>query len=451
MKTPTDEKLHQLLADFDVARLGDGDLNAGTNVLAAMACVVANIQRPGACISHQGTSRWDVGSSLLASGPLTSDLIRERVVAPLLKMQTNLQAQIREWKEDILQITESSGSHKPDLGDHVIKADIRLLATIQDGQPFRETIVSRLFINFPNRIRHALLEQPAFLATGAPPARLRQQLDQSHLGRPLVYDVLRDSAHCAALGACCLPVIDGASGGNALVCDPSRVLDGEITSGAASWLSRLFWLVDSPAGPALSPPASFAQSASGMQTRFEHAVLRGLTARYDHETISAPGLTVDISAVQSQWVAFLARCEAGFPGISATARTLLPTLIYGLNHLRRDAGKPSAQPAVSPGEVLALAMHLAMRMGNARAALAYSGANERRARWRGRIIDHLDAGPLGIRDLSRRFHRMTTNECRDLLDDLKRSGQVMEIEGGLWQLSVPSERPRAAAITLDVA
>ena len=452
MKPAATEKLQRLLADFEVETLGDGNLNAGTNLLVAMACTIANIQRPGAGIGVPGKHQWLVGTNLLASGPLTSDLIRERVVAPLREMEANLEAHLQEWREDIRQTTQASPNLKPDLRQHDIPPDLSLLRFNGDDQPFREDLGSGLFLPFSNRMRRALLECPGFLATGATPARLAMRIECAHLGKPLVHDVLRDPAHCRTLGECCLPVIDGAAGGNALLCDPSRVLDGQITSEPATWLSRLFWLVEGGTDPELPTPLPATAPSAGMQACFENAVRDGLIARYDHETIEPPYLNADIAAAQSKWVAFLTACEADLPGISAAARTLFPSLVFGLTMLARQARKSSApQPTVSIEAILALAMHLAMRMGNSRSVLLHSGANERRARWRGCIIDHLSAGPQGARDLSRRFHRMTTTECRDLLGELKRSGQVLEAQDGLWQLTASLHPPRASTLTLDIA
>jgi hypothetical protein len=53
---PTQERkdLHTLLTRFNVASLGEGDANAGTNTQAAMAFTLANLARSGSGIASLG-------------------------------------------------------------------------------------------------------------------------------------------------------------------------------------------------------------------------------------------------------------------------------------------------------------------------------------------------------------------------------------------------------------
>ena len=64
--------LGTLLATFDAAGLGQGDPDAGTNVLAAMACTLANVSPPGCGIGSPGLGKIRAGGSLLVSGGYSS-------------------------------------------------------------------------------------------------------------------------------------------------------------------------------------------------------------------------------------------------------------------------------------------------------------------------------------------------------------------------------------------
>jgi hypothetical protein len=79
--SPTDTRyLNELLNIFGAERLGEGNLVAGANLLAAMACSLANIQRPGSGLVADDGSTLKVGTSLLIFGSHSAGLISERVL-----------------------------------------------------------------------------------------------------------------------------------------------------------------------------------------------------------------------------------------------------------------------------------------------------------------------------------------------------------------------------------
>ena len=73
--------LRTVLATFDAAGLGQGDPDAGANVLAAMPCTLANISPPGCGVGSPGLGRIRAGASLLVSGGFSSSLVADNVVA----------------------------------------------------------------------------------------------------------------------------------------------------------------------------------------------------------------------------------------------------------------------------------------------------------------------------------------------------------------------------------
>ena len=82
-------KVCSLLYIFDVAALGEGDLIAGANTLAAMACAIANVQRPGSRIEDEDGTGVAVGTSVLVSGGLSTSVIAEKIVSGLGSRQNN--------------------------------------------------------------------------------------------------------------------------------------------------------------------------------------------------------------------------------------------------------------------------------------------------------------------------------------------------------------------------
>ena len=102
-----------LLHQFDALSLGEGNLTAGGNTLAAMALTLANIAPPGSClVDDEDGTRVPVGMNVLVNGALSGSLINDRVLKVLQELQDNLFAHIRQRlerrKEGEKRITEAS-------------------------------------------------------------------------------------------------------------------------------------------------------------------------------------------------------------------------------------------------------------------------------------------------------------------------------------------------------
>ena len=82
--------LHEFLKLTDAERLGESDLIAGANTLAAMAILLANIQRPGSGLETRFGDSITVGTSVIVSGSLSASLVGERVLTGLGEFQNNL-------------------------------------------------------------------------------------------------------------------------------------------------------------------------------------------------------------------------------------------------------------------------------------------------------------------------------------------------------------------------
>jgi hypothetical protein len=89
----------QLLNQFNAECLGDGELDAGTNILAAMALTVANLQRPDSVVLSPDGSRTSLGCRFVVSGAFSAGLVAGNVILPLQTRQGGLSANVRDWHE----------------------------------------------------------------------------------------------------------------------------------------------------------------------------------------------------------------------------------------------------------------------------------------------------------------------------------------------------------------
>ena len=63
------------------------------------------------------------------------------------------------------------------------------------------------------------------------------------------------------------------------------------------------------------------------------------------------------------------------------------------------------------------------------------------------MLKKLSAGPISVRDLTRKHHRLPTHEARDLLSELVTRGQVVELGGDRYQPAPAAWQP--TALTLE--
>jgi hypothetical protein len=445
MSPDTAQKLTRLLITFDAQRLGEGDTSAGANVLAAMACAIADIHRHGTRMSSGDGPSYHIGSSVLAHGPLTSALVSERVTSVLAEYQANLDDHCNEW-ELAKEVHPGTLSGKPDKRFKVSPSTKSF--QVLNGEMLGEVSdnIAVLLTPLPTRMKRALFERPLLFATGAQPRQLGAALERSHAGQLLVHDVMRAPAQCAELADCCLPLIDGCLTvgkqarpvrGHVLLCDPSLVLDEVLRDGsdARRLLVRLPWLVDGNAGPSLPVAEASAANETGiaacrprldrMDERFRAALTKAWIGRLDYTAEEPETLDFDFAEYQARWVAFLQQKETDFPGISATARPLFATLLFGLLEILNSL--PTEKDVQLYAEdVEALALILVQRMCNARAVILHDAAKEARERKLQVMFDKLSARPGNPRDLARKHHRLPVSEARDLLDELVTRGRAID-------------------------
>ena len=442
--------LHNLLAKFGVERLGEGDVGAGANLLAAMACSLANFERPGSGLVNIDGDTIGVGASFLVSGARSVSLISEKVLAGLATRQNNLVAHLCKKAESDEE--EAKKSKWPMIHSPVdFMADVQ--ATMLDTlyQPFSGIgpegsagSWSRLVETPSLPTFDDLAANPMLFVTGCTPASLTQQLERCHLGRPFVHVGVGRAADFSSFEQACPTIMDGrvtkgatmeSIRGTVVVTDPAAALD-EVIKGhlpQAQWVSRLLWLVDS--GPVPDEPADCQPliPLDHLALRYEAAMKTAWGKRLNNQTTAPVMIRSEFSKCQARWMAFLKSREPECPGISGTARNLYATLDFGLNLLVNTAQTTDGFEWFAE-EVEALARFLVQRMINARSAMLFSVRDEWMRQKMEQILIKLADGPVELRDLVRKFHRLTTAQCLEPLHILEGRGRVVCI-GNKWQLA----------------
>ena len=476
---PENLKVCSLLYTFDIVALGEGNLIAGANTLAAMACAIANVQRPGSRIEDEDGTGVAVGTSLLVSGGLSTSVIAEKVVSGLGSRQNNFVAHLRDWHH--LAAREQAAPPNTrgfNPGELMEKDTSTTLYDLQNDVSFPGTVTSAAYaalVKPPAGYgKRDLFNRPSVFVTAAKPAELTKALGHCHLGRPFIHVGLDQAADSPRFGDVCLGAMDGrlTTGplaetvrGHVLVTDPAELLAEIIHGGDTNggWLARMPWLTDCAAGPDLglvrsaataTPTAARGQAAAkfnGLQARYEAAMDMAWGGRFDfRETAPATLKLNGFAPWQAAWVRFLKTMEADLPGITGAARPLLATLMFGLTQIA-GAAKAPAGVTWCVADVEPFARWLVRRMANARAALMHAGRQARLERLATKIMHKLnDQKPLKIRDISRMCHHLGAEDCQEALSLLLLRGTVA-CTGSRWFLrEAAGQRREPELLTLDV-
>jgi hypothetical protein len=443
--------LTNLFELFDVRNLGDGDLTAGANTLAAMALSIASCQRPGSAIVGGDGSRCAIGGGFLVSGSLSTSLVAEQVIALLAACQQGLSEQIRAWLDQerreqasaTMTAREKEAAGPPGPPTH-IGAELRNAAVKRQYESVRPspTLTARPQESGVRELR----DHPLVFATAGTPQNVLRLLEIGHLGRPLIHVALSDASDCQRYSRVCNRVLDGSVvhdtlpvpvRGELLVTDSGEWLKAAMRSGAADagWLCRQPWLTDHGAPLELKPPGDRPGTAKldRITERYEVALRQAWDRRLNFSTTAPERKDLDFGAAQAAWVAYLATCESQFPGITAAMRPLAASLLFGLCKIW--TALPVAQQAMIDRDwILSFSAMLARRMVNARELMVHDEHRERMMRLAHSARRKLADGPQTTRALSRRFSRLSTAECEEVLDFLKEGGFVQQV-GDRWSLT----------------
>jgi hypothetical protein len=466
-----DLKAAQLLLEyFDAARIGDGNLAAGANTLAAMALTLSNVQRPGVGVvwSADG-SRIAVGSGFVMAGSLGSSLVDEHVLGPLRSCQSSLCGHVRHYGETIQneqKVAEIKG---------------RPLDANVDSEDGTEPVVLRELMR-PSMLKQddlgkamRLLDQPSggnlreiqdhplVFGNADSPAAFELLMGPAHLGSPLLHVALHEPGDSQSYAAACNRLMDGchlpeAAGrtvrGRVMVSDPRNMLAGALKAGGAGagWLSRIPWLVDNTPGPGFE--SILKRDSSGrldkVVRRFNVALRHSWAERLSDACEGDSWMKFDFGAKQRTWVRFLTGYEASFPGITGILRPLFASLLYGLwRMVKIDDPHKDFNCVIST--ILPFSQMLALRMVNSSQAMLHDSRRARHEALAESVRIKLSGGPLTIREIIRRSHRLLVSDCEGALDLLLSKGQARCIGNNRWeQIQKATAAAPAQPLTVDV-
>ena len=444
--------LHRLLRVFDVESLGEGDMVAGTNVLAAMCASIANLPPPGACLITPGGDRLPVGMSFATVGGLTDSLVSEKVLDPIANVQNNfgdhlaadtayIAANLAALPEhERIRIRPAKPTGAPELAN--LKVDVKGLMTATDSSPFMRLLAPCRYDGTGELVSH-----PAVFLDAGSPVDLEKQLLRAHRRHPFVRAVLSDGSGSECVQNILLSVVRGTSltvgladsihirGHVAASCTIAKLAQS-VDAGEGCLLGNLLWLVDGDGCP-MSLEARASDGPASYQTprNYPELLRRAWAERLDYRRIEAPCIRYDWVMRQREWVALLQKLEPRCPGLIRATRPLFATLTYGL--LKLSVGEQGESPRWVDTDVLDLAKLLVGRMVQYRERLAQNERDIRVLELAIKVIHKLEAAPLDARGIVRKTSRLAINDCREALGLLGRLGVARCVGDGKWGLVLP--------------
>ena len=453
LTTATSAPLLRLLQVFDAESLGEGDMAAGANVLAAKCIALANSYPPGACLVSEEGSRLTVGMSFASIGGLTNSLIAEKVLAPLASLQNNLvdhiAADAAHSDATLAAMTPSElCRHRPPAPSENASGLAKLDLALNDFSSESDSSVFR-FLLAPcrNQGPGELKTTPAVFLDAGTAAGLAKQLSRAHCRYPFVRAELADGPETKRLESILLSVLQGTSipdgvtgpvhirGHVAATCTAAK-LARTVGDGDESLLANLLWLVDGE-GRELSSPQEPGSSSAPYATHlnYSEALQIAWARRLDYRQTDPMTIRYAWPARQREWVAILQKLEPRCPGLTRAARPLFATLVTGL--LLLSSERKGEQKRWTDTDALALAKFLVMRMVNCREQLTQTERDARDLDLAIKLIAKLEDGPLNARELVRKTNRLLSGDCRRVLELYDRLGVARRVENDKWELMLP--------------
>ena len=465
--TPIRGNAARLIQTFDAEALGGGDPDAGGNVLAAMALVISDVQRPQSSVVIKSNDLpIELGCSLLVSGGLSPKLVEDLLLVPLRRLQNHVFANIRagrlydkrRWDRCVR--TGREVDYDPSEWEEPPFA--RLDSPVCNDEQEHQHRSMQMLESPPKGGFYEISHHPVVHACAGSPGEAGKILPVAHLGRPLVHIPLKEPDDCAAFAKMADRLTQGCQvlephprgvRGEVVVTDPRGAIRRALQCGleGTDWLGCGLWLVDHAGGPSLATPPESARGAKleCVIGRYRNALRNALAGRLSAGTDQPVCLVLDIPpAMQQAWLGFLRNHEAAFPGISGTLWALPASLLYGLIKMRNvviDRRNPG--PNVHIDDVYEFATQLVQRMVNARALMLQDGRRARIERLAATVARKLADGPLTVRELLRKSHRLQAADCEEALEILMLRGQVQRT-GSAWSLRQPVVQPEP--LTLNV-
>lgn len=396
--------------------------------------------------------RIHVGMGMVVAGALSCSLSDERVVSVLQAMQNNLFEHVSQWIGD-KKARDLLGKRFRPREDATSSSPLEKLEH-PDFMPFSADafFLRQLLQPSESTGTRQILETPVIFATVSTLKGLQATLNFAHRGRPLVHLMLSEGADLTLLTRVCGGVtggcsdfapLTGSASGHVVISDPLGAMDALVPEGDKSlgWLDRMLWLGEHNAGPSFEADdnkdtaACFGRAGE----RFEKALEAVVIKRLDFHKQEPMQLQCELEAVQVEWNKFLRTLESHLPGITGELRSLPASLIFGLWQMVIVDGKSSKEFDVKA--VMAFSRMLALRMVHARDMLRHDGRRTRIEAFATNIRHKLVDGPLTVRDLIRKSHRLDSATSQEALERLADSGLLVR-NGSQWSLTT-SNKPQA--------
>jgi hypothetical protein len=437
-------ELARLVESLDVPAMGSGDPIAGVNLLACMACTLANLAPDDGSVVHQDGSRARLGSSLLVMGGASTGLVVDEIITEVNRLQNNLTANLEgyfDWVEEMkarpgYSMDRPARSPQP-------QATAQLVYSSQPdlGTPHSDIVAywRTLLEQAPLQTVEQISKQPRVLVSVGGRKDIESQLTRLRSGCPLVHLGLttpEDLARYSEVGSALLegryPADDGIRTvkGNILITDPMQMLMAAARNPdeRTAWLGQLLWLADGDSGPDVPTGGHVCTNPSSVRIdqRFREALGRVLTYRLNLPEMKPLVLFTDTREAMARWSGFLREIEPRLPGISGAARNLLNSLVFGLGLMATRASR------ITLAGIEAMSRFLVRRMANLRTAILHAGELARRREQITRIFHKLSNGPTQARKFCRDL-RLTSVE-RDVALRWMEAASLVTCGPNGWQL-----------------
>ena len=451
--------LRQLLATFDASSLGEGDPNLGTNLLATMACVLADLAPADNTIRTKDGKPARLGVSLLVNGPASTGLVLDEVLSEVGRRQSNLWRHLVRYAERIEQQGRKPGGCQLPMDPKAGPGEDLVAATQHDLEPLMNTrneIWGQIFNTPVGEDMAALCDRPKFLLSLTRPGDLEAQLRDLRPGPTLVHAGCTRPQDLSALCEAGSALIEGrralgagceTARGHFLITDPLQMLAkaAREPDDDSAWLGHFLWLCDGNAGPCAPSVGSTSDAPEMITTRFRLALDSVLAGRMNVPVEKPIPLSLDTRQARVRFRKFLDGIEPRLPGISLACRNLIDTLAFGLGLMARIARRdPGSYGALNPFSrepveglekrlplsvdgIEALARFLVHRMANARAVMIHTAAVAQRRSQIERVRRKLQQGPADVRKICRDL-KLPVGVCEPCLRWLEEAGVVRRID-----------------------
>lgn len=426
--TPMDVLCHQ----YDVSNLGEGNLDAGLNLLAAMALTIANAAPFGSGLVTQDKKIYKAGLSFLASGSNISSLVSTDLLDTLYELQNNLEqhldrtvpqnpspkAQDNSTSTSSILLDELERSSQFESSNAVSKEFCRALLTTHPS-PSIDSLRKQ------SRV-YAAISRPGDLKLHAGKCQSRKLIISQGINESKDFKDSSDLLNSLREGAYTLPGSDRPLQGNYILRDPYQLLEHALKEpdNGHLWLGQTLWLLDHSPGKDLEQPKPINSLSrlTDVPDRYRLAVAAVWAERITESSQNPILHKLDASDAQIRWIQFLKSMENSFPGVTGSFRPLMTSLLFGLYELCRHPNTPNFK--IYPPVAESLARHLVHRMINFRSAVQQSTHQTKVNRLKPRIMQRLSTGMQTSRDLYRALG-VNAELCHEALDCLVKEDAVI--------------------------